>query len=41
MTGVVRETYLRGQKIFSRDVGFVGKGGPSGQLLLEPRKFKV
>lgn len=39
MTGQVRETWLRGQRIFARgDVngGFVGKGC-SGQLLLEPR----
>ena len=39
MTGQVKETWLRGQKIFVRggpDGGFVGKAC-SGQLLLEPR----
>lgn len=39
MTGQVRETWLRGQRIFARggaNDGFVGKGC-SGQLLLEPR----
>ena len=39
MTGQVRETWLRGQKIFVRgegNNGFVGKAC-SGQLLLEPR----
>jgi allantoinase len=39
MTGRVRETWLRGQRIFARgeaNDGFVGKGC-SGQLLLEPR----
>lgn len=38
MTGLVRETYLRGHKIFTREAGFVDKSGPSGKLLLEPRK---
>jgi len=37
LRGVVRETWLRGQKIFSRDSGFE-KTGPKGKLLLEPRK---
>lgn len=38
LQGVVTETWLRGQKIFSRDEGF-GKGTcPQGQLLLEQRK---
>jgi allantoinase len=41
MTGVVRETYLRGRKIFTRETGFVNKAGPTGQLLLEPRKLKA
>ena len=39
MTGQVRETWLRGQRIFARGEahgGFVGKEC-SGQLLLEPR----
>lgn len=39
LQGVVKETWLRGQKIFSRTDGF-GKGAcPQGHLLLEPRKF--
>ncbi|KAF2739404.1 allantoinase [Polyplosphaeria fusca] len=38
LKGVVRETWLRGQCIFSRAEGFVSKAGPSGKLLLEPRK---
>ena len=39
MTGQVKETWLRGQKVFTRGAengGFVGKAC-SGQLLLEPR----
>ena len=41
MRGVVRETYVRGCKVFERGAvngGFVGKGGASGRLLLEKRK---
>jgi allantoinase len=38
LKGVVRETWLRGQRIFSKTDGFVEKSGPSGKLLLEPRK---
>lgn len=42
MRGVVRETWVRGQKVFERDGangGFVGKGGvPVGRLLLEKRE---
>lgn len=38
LTGVVRETWLRGQRVFSRADGFMEKTGPSGKLLLEPRK---
>ncbi|KAF2134826.1 allantoinase [Dothidotthia symphoricarpi CBS 119687] len=38
LKGVVRETWLRGQRIFSREEGFTEKTGPSGKLLLEPRK---
>lgn len=41
LRGVVAETWLRGQKIFTRADGFVEKTGPSGKLLLEPRKPKV
>jgi allantoinase len=39
MTGQVKETWLRGQRVFARgeaNGGFVGKAC-SGQLLLEPR----
>ena len=43
MRGVVKETWVRGSKVFERggvNGGFVGKGGvPSGRLLLEKRKF--
>ena len=39
LRGVVRETWLRGQRIFSREQGFTSKDGPSGKLLLEPRKM--
>jgi allantoinase len=41
MRGVVKETYVRGNKVFQRgghNGGFVSKGGPSGKLLLEKRK---
>ncbi|KAH6677338.1 hypothetical protein B0J14DRAFT_506787 [Halenospora varia] len=42
MRGVVKETWVRGQKVFERDGangGFVGKAGlPIGKLLLEKRK---
>jgi allantoinase len=38
LRGVVRETWLRGQRIFTREEGFMEKAGPSGKLLLEPRK---
>lgn len=36
MKGIVRETYLRGRSIFTRQDGFV-RSKPCGQLLLEPR----
>ncbi|KAL4739778.1 hypothetical protein BDV11DRAFT_111467 [Aspergillus similis] len=36
MRGMVRETWLRGEKIFNRDDGFTVKA-PSGSLLLEER----
>jgi allantoinase len=39
LKGVVKETWLRGQRIFSREEGFGEKTGPSGKLLLEPRKM--
>ncbi|KZF21794.1 allantoinase [Xylona heveae TC161] len=41
LKGVVRETYLRGQRIFSRADGFTKKSGPQGQLLLEPRTTRT
>ncbi|KAF2495340.1 allantoinase [Lophium mytilinum] len=41
LKGVVKETWLRGQKIFSREDGFSEKSGPAGKLLLEPRKSKA
>ncbi|ORY07556.1 hypothetical protein BCR34DRAFT_489328 [Clohesyomyces aquaticus] len=37
LKGVVKETWLRGQRIYAREEGFQ-KAGPSGKLLLEPRK---
>ncbi|KAH9875533.1 hypothetical protein J1614_004269 [Plenodomus biglobosus] len=37
LKGVVRETWLRGQCIFSREEGFMEKTGPTGKQLLEPR----
>jgi allantoinase len=43
MRGVVKETWVRGQKVFQRggaNGGFVGKGGvPTGRLLLEKREI--
>jgi allantoinase len=36
LRGMVRETWLRGEKVFSRDAGFSNKT-PSGSLLLEKR----
>lgn len=38
LKGVVKETWLRGRRIHTRDEGFVEKAGPYGQLLLEPRQ---
>jgi len=40
MKGVVSETWLRGRKVFSRSNGFDEKTGPTGKLLLEPRKMR-
>ena len=37
LKGVVRDTWLRGRKVHSRQAGFVEKAGPFGSLLLEPR----
>lgn len=39
LKGVVKDTWLRGRKIHSRDDGFNEKVGPTGTLLLEPRRF--
>jgi allantoinase len=43
MRGLVKETWVRGSKVYHRggqNGGFVGKGGvPSGKLLLEKRKI--
>jgi allantoinase len=43
MKGMVKETWVRGQKVFQRggpNSGFVGKAGqPIGQLILEKRKL--
>ena len=36
LKGVVKETWLRGRKVFSREAGFE-EGVPAGKLLLEPR----
>lgn len=37
LKGVVRETWVRGRRVFEREKGF-GKGRPTGRLLLEVRK---
>jgi len=37
LRGVVKETWLRGRKIHTREGGFE-KDGPVGKLLLEPRR---
>ncbi|PSK46520.1 hypothetical protein B9Z65_5488 [Elsinoe australis] len=39
LTGIVKETWLRGRKVHSRESGFVSEQ-PSGVLLLEERKTK-
>ncbi|KAF2835662.1 allantoinase [Patellaria atrata CBS 101060] len=38
LKGVVKETWVRGRKVFTRESGFGEKTGPTGKLLLEPRK---
>jgi len=38
LKGIVKETWLRGHKIHSREQGFSAKDGPMGKLLLEPRR---
>ncbi|KAH8595196.1 hypothetical protein B0O99DRAFT_623438 [Bisporella sp. PMI_857] len=42
MRGVVKETWVRGSKVFERGAengGFVSKGGAAGKLILEKRKL--
>ncbi|KAI9735927.1 MAG: hypothetical protein M1834_001393 [Cirrosporium novae-zelandiae] len=39
LKGVVKETWVRGRKVFQRGKGFIG--APGGQLLLEKRTIKV
>lgn len=41
LKGVVTETWLRGSRVHTREHGFVEKTGPSGKLLLEPRRTKA
>jgi len=38
LKGIVKETWLRGRRIHSREQGFSTKEGPTGRLLLEARK---
>lgn len=40
MKGVIRETWVRGHRVYSKVDGFDEVKGPSGGLLLEPRKFR-
>jgi allantoinase len=40
LKGVVKETWLRGRRVHTREDGFREKAGPMGELLLEPRKMK-
>ncbi len=40
MKGVVRETWVRGYRVYSKAEGFNEEKGPGGKLLLEPRKSK-
>ncbi|KAF2724231.1 allantoinase [Polychaeton citri CBS 116435] len=37
LKGVVTDTWVRGQKVHTRECGFGEKVGPKGELLLEPR----
>ncbi|WPG98924.1 allantoinase like protein [Acrodontium crateriforme] len=41
LRGVVRETWVRGIKVHSREDGFPKKSSPRGILLLQPRETKV
>ena len=38
LRGVVRETWVRGRRVFEKKNGFDEKEGPVGTLLLEPRE---
>jgi allantoinase len=40
LKGIVKETWVRGERVFQRERGFVGKG-INGRLLLEPRKSLI
>ena len=40
LKGAVKETWVRGMKVFSRDSGIVNQKGPRGKLLLEPRRMR-
>lgn len=41
LKGVVKETWLRGQKVHTREGGFAEKSKPFGSLMLEPRMKKA
>ena len=38
LQGVVKETWVRGVRVHTREEGFREKAGPRGELLLEPRR---
>ena len=38
LRGIVKETWVRGQRVFTREGGHDAKLGPVGKLLLEPRR---
>lgn len=38
LRGLVRETWVRGRVVHRREGGFVAKGGPVGELILEARR---
>ena len=40
LKGIVRETWVRGQRVFTRESGHDLKLGPVGKLLLEPRMHR-
>lgn len=41
MKGVIRETWVRGHRVYSKAEGFNEDKGPSGRLLLQPRKSRT